>query len=212
VIVGIDATPAVRTQLTGTEIYARSIIDALATIRGTRTMRLYANAVEAPAWLPAGIEWRGIPFPRLWTHWRLRQALRRERPARGGAAKTQTGVILIDSSVWIDHFRSESPSLGTLDLAEVITHPFVIGELACGTLRHRRDVLHLFSRLPQATIASHEEVLLFIEERRLMGKGIGYIDAHLLTAVSLTEGARLWTHDKHLAALAADLHLGLSRN
>ena len=79
-IIGIDATPAVRTQLTGTEIYARSIIDALATIRGTRTMRLYANAVEAPAWLPAGIEWRGIPFPRLWTHWRLRQALRRERP------------------------------------------------------------------------------------------------------------------------------------
>jgi len=120
-------------------------------------------------------------------------------------------VILIDSSVWIDHFRSESPSLGTLDLAEVITHPFVIGELACGTLRHRREV-HLFSRLPQATIASHEEVLLFIEERRLMGKGIGYIDAHLLAAVSLTEGARLWTHDKHLAALAADLHLDLSRN
>ena len=121
-------------------------------------------------------------------------------------------MILIDSSVWIDHFRSESPSLGTLDLAEVITHPFVIGELACGTLRHRREVLHLFSRLPQATIASHEEVLLFIEERRLMGKGIGYIDAHLLAAVSLTEGARLWTHDKHLAALAADLHLDLSRN
>ena len=80
VIVGIDGTPAVRTHLTGTEVYARSIIGALAVSRGTRTMRVYANAVEAPPWLAAGVEWRGIPFPRLWTHWRLRQALRRERP------------------------------------------------------------------------------------------------------------------------------------
>lgn len=79
-IVGIDGTPAVRTHLTGTEVYARGIIDALAAIRGARTMRVYANAVEPPPWLPAGVEWRGIPFPRLWTHWRLRQALRRERP------------------------------------------------------------------------------------------------------------------------------------
>ena len=80
VIVGIDGTPAVRTQLTGTEVYARSIISALAAKRGARTMRVYANAGDAPPWLPAGVEWRGIPFPRLWTHWRLRQALRRERP------------------------------------------------------------------------------------------------------------------------------------
>jgi len=80
VIVGIDGTPALRRFATGTEIYARSIIDALAAVRGTRTMRVYANAVEAPPWLPAGVEWRGIPFPRLWTHGRLRQALRRERP------------------------------------------------------------------------------------------------------------------------------------
>src|ERR1700716_933806 len=80
VIVGIDGTPAVRTHLTGTELYARSIINALAASRGARTMRVYANAVEAPPWLAAGVEWRGIPFPRLWTHWRLRQALRRERP------------------------------------------------------------------------------------------------------------------------------------
>jgi glycosyltransferase involved in cell wall biosynthesis len=80
VIVGIDGTPAVRTHLTGTEVYARSIIDALAASRGTRTMRVYANAVDAPSWLPVGVEWRGIPFPRLWTHWRLRQALRRDRP------------------------------------------------------------------------------------------------------------------------------------
>ncbi|TMC64615.1 MAG: glycosyltransferase family 4 protein [Chloroflexota bacterium] len=79
-IVGIDGTPATRRLATGTEVYARSIIEALAASRGAREMRVYANAVDAPPWLPAGVEWRGIPFPRAWTHWRLRQALRRERP------------------------------------------------------------------------------------------------------------------------------------
>jgi glycosyltransferase involved in cell wall biosynthesis len=80
VIVGIDGTPAMRPLATGTEVYARGIIDALAASRGSRTMRVYANTVDPPTWLPAGVEWRGIPFPRVWTHWRLRQALRRERP------------------------------------------------------------------------------------------------------------------------------------
>jgi len=80
VIVAIDGTPALRRHLTGTEVYARSIIEALAASKDARMMRVYANASDAPAWLPAAIEWRGIPFPRLWTHWRLRQALRRERP------------------------------------------------------------------------------------------------------------------------------------
>ncbi len=79
-IVGIDGTPAMRRVATGTEVYARSIIEALAASRGGRTMRVYANAVDAPPWLPAGVDWRGIPFPRLWTHWRFRQALRREPP------------------------------------------------------------------------------------------------------------------------------------
>ncbi|HEV2014610.1 MAG TPA: glycosyltransferase family 1 protein [Candidatus Dormibacteraeota bacterium] len=79
-IVGIDGTPAVRRVMTGTEVYARSIIEALAASRGARTMRVYANTIEAPPWLSSGVEWRGIPFPRFWTHWRLRQALRRERP------------------------------------------------------------------------------------------------------------------------------------
>lgn len=79
-IVGIDGTPAIRRYATGTEVYARSIIEALAASRAARTMRVYANAIEPPPWLPPGVEWRGIPFPRVWTHWRLRQALRRERP------------------------------------------------------------------------------------------------------------------------------------
>src|SRR6202165_4926416 len=78
-IVAIDGTPAIRRFATGTEVYARSIIEALAVSRGARTMRVSANAIEAPRWLPAGVEWRGIPFPRGWTHWRLRQALRRGR-------------------------------------------------------------------------------------------------------------------------------------
>jgi glycosyltransferase involved in cell wall biosynthesis len=80
VVVGIDGTPAVRRVASGTEVYARRIIEALAVMRGPRTLRVYANAVDAPDWLPPGTEWRGIPFPRLWTHWRLRRALRRDRP------------------------------------------------------------------------------------------------------------------------------------
>ena len=122
-------------------------------------------------------------------------------------------MILIDTSVWIDHLRRASFALSeALDLSEVITHPFVIGELACGTLRQRRQVLDLLDDLPKATVASHDEVMHLIEERRLMGKGIGYIVAHLLAAVSLTPGAQLWTHDKPLAAVAADLGLALTRN
>ena len=79
-IVGIDGTPAVRTVVTGTEVYARSIIEALAASRDDRRVRVYANATGMPPWLPKGAEWRGIPFPRVWTHWRFRQALRRDRP------------------------------------------------------------------------------------------------------------------------------------
>lgn len=79
-IVGIDGTPAIRRYATGTEVYARGIIEALAASRGGRMMRLYANAIDAPAWLPPGVEWRGIPFPRVWTHWRFRRALLREPP------------------------------------------------------------------------------------------------------------------------------------
>lgn len=79
-IVGIDGTPAMRSYPTGTEVYARSIIEALAASREGRTMRMYANASTAPPWLPPGVEWRGIPFPRVWSHWRLRRALLREPP------------------------------------------------------------------------------------------------------------------------------------
>lgn len=96
-----------------------------------------------------------------------------------------------------------------MDQGEVITHPFVIGELACGTLQDRDEVLGLLARLPSAVVAGHDEVLLFIERRKLMGKGVGYIDAHLLTSVTLTPDALLWTRDKRLAAVAADLRLAV---
>jgi predicted nucleic acid-binding protein len=111
-------------------------------------------------------------------------------------------VILVDTSVWVDHFRRGNSELAeALERGEVLTHPFILGELACGDLKKRREVLELMRALPQAIAASDEEALLFIEERRLFGKGIGYIDAHLLASVALTEGAQLWTLDKKLAAL-----------
>ena len=114
-------------------------------------------------------------------------------------------MILVDTSVWIDHFRTGSGILSdALEREEVMTHPLVIGELACWNLARRREVLGLLSALPGAVVATHDEVIVLIERRRLMGRGIGYIDAHLLAAVSLTGGLKLWTHDKSLAAIASD--------
>lgn len=117
-------------------------------------------------------------------------------------------MILVDTSVWIDHLRRGSTALSAaLEEGEVLTHPFVIGELACGNIKRRGEVIDLLSRLPRAALASDDEVLHFIERRRLMGRGIGYIDAHLLASVSLTAGTQLWTEDKRLAAVAAQLRL-----
>lgn len=115
-------------------------------------------------------------------------------------------MMLVDTSVWIDHLQKRSTTLMTLlERGEVLAHPFVIGELACGSMKHRREVLSALADLPTATVASDEEALLFIEEQALAGKGIGYIDAHLLASVRLTAGAVLWTRDKRLAALASAL-------
>jgi predicted nucleic acid-binding protein len=112
-------------------------------------------------------------------------------------------VILVDTSVWIDHFRMGNTALvEALEREDVLTHPFVVGEIACGELKRRQEILGLLDALPVAVVASDEEVLLFIERHRLMGKGIGYVDAHLLASVALTEAARFWTLDKRLAQLA----------
>jgi predicted nucleic acid-binding protein len=115
-------------------------------------------------------------------------------------------LILVDTSVRVDHLQKGVPALAeALEQELVMTHPFVIGELACGNLKDRRKVLGLLAALPSAVIATDEETLLFIEQRKLMGKGISYIDAHLLASVTLTGDARLWTRDKRLDDAAADL-------
>ena len=117
-------------------------------------------------------------------------------------------MILVDTSVWIDHLRVGDEGLVTLlDSAQVLCHPFVVGELACGNLRNRDEALTLLGELPCVAVATDAEVLYFIEQHGLMGRGIGYIDAHLLAAVSLAGPARLWTRDKRLGAVATDLGL-----
>ncbi|HEU4886334.1 MAG TPA: type II toxin-antitoxin system VapC family toxin [Thermoanaerobaculia bacterium] len=120
-------------------------------------------------------------------------------------------MILVDTSVWIDHLHKGVPELAELlERGEVLVHPFVIGELACGNLKDRGEVLGLLAALPPAVVAGDDETLLFIENRKLMAKGLGYIDAHLLASVTLTDDAQLWTRDKRLAQVAADLGLALA--
>jgi predicted nucleic acid-binding protein len=118
-------------------------------------------------------------------------------------------VILVDTSVWVDHLRSGDHALGRLlDSGQVLGHCFVTGELALGNLRERDLVLGALRELPQAAIASDDEMLYAIDSRGLFGLGIGYVDAHLLAAVQLTAGAKLWTRDRRLQTVAA--RLGLS--
>jgi predicted nucleic acid-binding protein len=117
-------------------------------------------------------------------------------------------MILVDTSVWIEHLRSASAILTELlDDGEVLGHPFVLGELALGNLQRRDAVLRVLRSLPQATSASHREVLQLIDRQLLFGRGIGYVDAHLLAAARLTAGSKLWTRDRRLQAIAAQLGL-----
>lgn len=117
-------------------------------------------------------------------------------------------MILVDTSVWIEYLRSGDESLVTLlNGSRVMMHPFILGDLACGNLSQRAELLALFKDLRQATVARDDEVLFFIDRHALMGRSIGYMDAHLLASVSLDEGARLWTRDKRLHALAEVLKM-----
>jgi predicted nucleic acid-binding protein len=112
-------------------------------------------------------------------------------------------VILVDSSIWVDHLRIGNAKLARmLDDGRVISHPFVVGELALGSLRRRESILSSLQELPQAVVASDAEVLRFINQQALHGLGIGYVDAHLLASVRLTAGGSLWTRDKRLQAVA----------
>jgi len=115
--------------------------------------------------------------------------------------------MLVDTSVWVDHFRQGDAALsGLLSRAEVECHLFIIGELACGSLRRRSEVLSLLESLPHVPVGSHNEVLTFVERHRLMGRGIGWVDAHLLASASLA-GVLLWTRDRPLSEVARMLHL-----
>ena len=117
-------------------------------------------------------------------------------------------MILVDTSVWIEHLRAGNETLSALlEGQHVLMHSFVIGELALGSLRGRDAILSVLRRLPRATRASDEEVLHFIDRQALFGRGIGYVDAHLLAAALLTAGSKLWTRDRRLLAVAAQLGL-----
>lgn len=121
-------------------------------------------------------------------------------------------MILVDTSVWVDHLRSGEPSLAAaLEGGQVLMHPFVLGELACGNLKNRDEVLRLLGDLPTAPTATDPEVRAFIERRALMGRGIGYIDVHLLASAALSSVARLWTWDRRLAAVATELELAFDQ-
>lgn len=107
-------------------------------------------------------------------------------------------MVLVDTSVWISHLRHGNVGLERLlNGSSVVCHPFVIGELACGNLSNRVEILTLLEALPMAAHVEHEEVLRFVEEHSLMGKGLGYIDMHLVASALLTN-APLWTRDKRL--------------
>lgn len=115
-------------------------------------------------------------------------------------------MILVDTSIWIDHLRQGDAMLtDLLQSGQVLAHDFVIGELALGNLQQRRDILSALKGLPQAVKAQDDEVLHFIEQQNLNGLGIGYVDAHLLAATRLMPGTRLWTRDKRLQGAAKRL-------
>jgi predicted nucleic acid-binding protein len=117
-------------------------------------------------------------------------------------------VILADTSLWIEQLRRPNgPLTAALDAGLVVIHPFVIGELACGHLRNRRTLLELWSDLGSVPTATDDEALRFIERHALAGTGLGYIDIHLLASTALVGDARLWTHDRPLAAAATRLNL-----
>jgi hypothetical protein len=117
-------------------------------------------------------------------------------------------MILVDTSVWVDHLRGGDAQLEELlEHGSVLTHPFVIGELALGKIPKRKVFLSALGDLPKAAMATDDEVLRFISDQSLHGLGVGYIDVHLLAAVKLTAGASLWTRDKRLLRVAQKLSL-----
>ena len=119
-------------------------------------------------------------------------------------------MILVDTSVWVAHLRDGTIGLeALLDQGQVLCHPFIVGELACGNLRKRSEILSLLQALPMVIQAEHEEVMQFIEIHHLMGKGLGYIDVHLLASALMTQ-IPLWTLDRKLSEISSKLGLAYS--
>jgi len=116
-------------------------------------------------------------------------------------------MVLVDTSIWVSYLKSGNVRFKELlQDGKVISHPFIIGELACGNLKNRREILSLLNALPGAVTASHEEVLQLIENHRLMGLGLGYVDVHLLAAALLTT-VPLWSNDRNLREAAIRLQV-----
>jgi len=116
-------------------------------------------------------------------------------------------MVLVDTSIWVEHLRRGLPELAVqLDAGTVVCHPFVLGELACGNLKNRREILELLRTLCTCPIATHEEALDFIDSNRLVGLGLGYVDVHLLACARLS-GLSLWTRDRALKSAATRLQV-----
>lgn len=116
-------------------------------------------------------------------------------------------MVLVDTSVWISHFKERDARLeALLEEAQAVSHSFVIGELACGNLKNRREILSLLQALPEAPLVSQNEILYFIESNSLTGRGLGWVDVHLLASAQLM-GIALWTLDRRLRQTAIDLKL-----
>lgn len=117
-------------------------------------------------------------------------------------------MVLVDTSVWVSHFRESNSNLEKLlNDGDVTCHPFILGELACGNIKNRDVILSLMQALPMARQVEHDEVLKFIENKKLMGKGLGYIDVHLLASAALSD-ALLWSLDNKLNEMSSRLDIG----
>ncbi|MFC1495573.1 type II toxin-antitoxin system VapC family toxin [Thermodesulfobacteriota bacterium] len=117
-------------------------------------------------------------------------------------------LILVDTSVWIKHLREGEKNLvPLLEQGSVACHPFIIGEIACGGMKNRYEIISLLNDLPSVEILDHSEIMEFIENRKIMNKGVGYIDVHLLGS-ALVSGTLLWTFDKALGKIAKELSIG----
>jgi predicted nucleic acid-binding protein len=121
-------------------------------------------------------------------------------------------MVLVDTSVWVSHLRDGNADLANLlNDGRVLCHPLIVGELACGNLKDRAVIISFLQLLPMSIEAEHDEVLSFIENNRLMGKGMGYVDVHLITSAVLT-GVPIWTLDKKLAQAADSLYVKYLKN